>query len=217
MVALALPSTPDYVVAYAAAAKLGAITVGLNPRSTDHERAAMVDVVDPTLVLATAELAGGLGRRSRRWSWSSRPAEPTRCWPGSAPAATPGRPPRPLAADPDRPVTIVLTSGTTGTPKGAVFGEAELAAVCQADIGRTAGAAGAAMLSGTQLAHIGFMTKLPWYLRTASTVHLVDRWRAHDVLAPHRRAPHAQHRRRGAAAGPAAARARLRPTSTCRR
>ena len=38
------------------------------------------------------------------------------------------------------------------------------------------------MLSGTQLAHIGFMTKLPWYLRTASTVHLVDRWRAHDVL-----------------------------------
>ena len=38
------------------------------------------------------------------------------------------------------------------------------------------------MLSGTQLAHVGFMTKLPWYLRTASTVHLLDRWRAHDVL-----------------------------------
>ena len=41
---------------------------------------------------------------------------------------------------------------------------------------------GAPMLSGTQLAHVGFMTKLPWYLRTASTVHLLDRWRAHDVL-----------------------------------
>ncbi len=59
VVALALPSTPEYVVAYAAAAKLGAITVGLNPRATDHERAAMVEVVDPTLILATAPWPAG--------------------------------------------------------------------------------------------------------------------------------------------------------------
>ncbi len=60
VVALALPSTPDYVVAYAALAKLGAVTVGLNPRSTPAERAAMVGTVDPALVLATSDLAAGL-------------------------------------------------------------------------------------------------------------------------------------------------------------
>ena len=34
VVTLALPSIPDYAVAYAALAKLGAVTAGLNPRST---------------------------------------------------------------------------------------------------------------------------------------------------------------------------------------
>src|SRR5689334_23907356 len=42
LVALVLPSTPDYVVAYAAAAKLGAITAGVNPRLTEPERAAVL-------------------------------------------------------------------------------------------------------------------------------------------------------------------------------
>ena len=39
------------------------------------------------------------------------------------------------------------------------------------------------MLASTQFAHIGFMTKLPWYLRLGSTTHLLERWRAADVLA----------------------------------
>ncbi len=179
VVALALPSTPDYAVAYAALAKLGAVTVGLNPRSTGPERAAMVGVVAPRLVLATPELAEGLT--------DDTPIEPVeradragailaglrRGRAGDSPAALP--------PDPERMVTIVLTSGTTGVPKGAMFGVRELAAVTEADTqGRWGG--GASMLSGTQLAHVGFMTKLPWYLRTASTVHLLDRWRAHDVL-----------------------------------
>ena len=38
------------------------------------------------------------------------------------------------------------------------------------------------MLAGTQFAHIGFTTKLPWYLRLGSTTHLLERWRAADVL-----------------------------------
>jgi acyl-CoA synthetase (AMP-forming)/AMP-acid ligase II len=183
VVALALPSTPEYVVAYVAAAKLGAVTVGLNPRATDHERAAMIEVIDPALVLSTSALAGGLSGGSapaRRVEVIELAPRPDGLL-GDLRRGLAGHTPEPLAADPDRPVTIVLTSGTTGTPKGAVFTGAELAAVCQADTGGRWGG-GAAMLSGTQLAHIGFMTKLPWYLRTASTVHLVDRWRAHDVL-----------------------------------
>ncbi len=72
MVALALPSTPEYVVAYAAAAKLGAITVGLNPRATDHERAAMVDVVDPALILSTRGHWPAAGRPADRRDAGSR-------------------------------------------------------------------------------------------------------------------------------------------------
>jgi acyl-CoA synthetase (AMP-forming)/AMP-acid ligase II len=179
VVALALPSSPDYAVAYVALAKLGAVTVGLNPRSTGPERETMVQVVSPALVLATPDLAAGLpgdvavesvARADRAAGVLS---ELRRGFAGEAPS--------PLAADPDRIVTIVLTSGTTGVPKGAVFGARELAAVTEADTGgRWDG--GSPMLSGTQLAHIGFMTKFPWYLRTASTVHLIDRWQAHDVL-----------------------------------
>jgi acyl-CoA synthetase (AMP-forming)/AMP-acid ligase II len=38
------------------------------------------------------------------------------------------------------------------------------------------------MLASTQFAHVGFMTKLPWYLRCGATMHVLDRWRAGDVL-----------------------------------
>jgi acyl-CoA synthetase (AMP-forming)/AMP-acid ligase II len=179
VVALALPSTPDYAVAYAALAKLGAVAVGLNPRSTGAERAAMVEVVAPALVLATDDLADGLP--------GDQPTELVGRADGADAvlrglrAGHGGQSPPPLAPDPDRPVVIVLTSGTTGVPKGAVFTGRELAAVTEADTGGRWGG-GAPMLSGTQLAHIGFMTKLPWYLRTGSTVFLLERWRAQDVL-----------------------------------
>ena len=39
------------------------------------------------------------------------------------------------------------------------------------------------MLAGTQFAHVGFMTKLPWYLRLGTTTHVLGRWRAADALA----------------------------------
>jgi acyl-CoA synthetase (AMP-forming)/AMP-acid ligase II len=32
------------------------------------------------------------------------------------------------------------------------------------------------------MAHVGFTTKLAWYLRTGTTTHLLDRWRSADVL-----------------------------------
>ncbi|MGZ4706242.1 MAG: AMP-binding protein, partial [Acidimicrobiales bacterium] len=60
LVALALPSTPDYVVAYAALAKLGAIGAGVNPRSTPSERSAVLEVAQPALVLASPPLVEGV-------------------------------------------------------------------------------------------------------------------------------------------------------------
>src|SRR5260221_542695 len=51
VVGLRLPAGPEYVVAYLAAAKVGAVTAGLNPRLTDAEQAKLLDVAGPALVL----------------------------------------------------------------------------------------------------------------------------------------------------------------------
>jgi len=80
LVALALPSTPDYVVAYAALAKLGAISAGINPRSTPAERARSKKASAPMrrntagrLVIAPKAFATGsaIGARSTQHSTAS--------------------------------------------------------------------------------------------------------------------------------------------------
>jgi acyl-CoA synthetase (AMP-forming)/AMP-acid ligase II len=160
-VVLRLPSDTGYVIAYAAAAKAGAITAGINPRLAPPEQETLVALADPALVLdepadVAALAAAGDGRR--------------------APV---------LGPDPDRPVAIVFTSGTTGLPKAALFCERQLEAVAVADSGGAwaePGTPGPAMLASTQFAHIGFTTKLPWYLRLATRTHILGRWRAADAL-----------------------------------
>ncbi|CAN5756117.1 long-chain fatty acid--CoA ligase [soil metagenome] len=177
-VALVLPSTPDYVVAYLALAKLGAVTAGVNPRLTPAERAAALDASGADRALVTATLAEGL------------PAgvEAIEIVPASGPDGLlaglrrAGEVPRALAPDPDREVALVFTSGTTGEPKAAVFANRQLGAFTRIDVGDRWGGGGA-MLAATQFAHVGFMTKLPWYLRLGTTTHLLHRWRAADVLA----------------------------------
>jgi acyl-coenzyme A synthetase/AMP-(fatty) acid ligase len=160
IVALRLPSQPRYMVAYVAAAKVGAITAGLNPRLAAPEQDALIDLVDPALVVDSEEMVDELVSHG-------------------APRA-----PAPLLApDPDRGVALVFTSGTTGVPKAALFCERQLDAVWRLDAGGTfAHAPGAPMLASTQFAHIGIMTKLPWYLALGSRIHLLDRWRPADAL-----------------------------------
>jgi acyl-CoA synthetase (AMP-forming)/AMP-acid ligase II len=159
VVLLQLPSDSRYVVAYAAAAKVGAIAAGVNPRLTAHEQGAVAAVAGPALVLSDPAQLDDLARA------------------GSVPQ---------LAEDPDRDVALVFTSGTTGLPKGARFRERELAAVTSVDVADAWGDPAAdptPMLAGTQFAHVGFMTKLPWYLRLGTTTHVLQRWRAADALA----------------------------------
>ena len=159
VVLLRLPSDSTYVVAYAAAAKVGALTAGVNPRLAEPEQQAVAAVAGGALVLATADEVEDLRR------------------PGAVP---------PLADDADRPVAIVFTSGTTGQPKGALFRSRQLAAVTRIDVSDAWGDPAAPptpMLASTQFAHVGFMTKLPWYLRLGTTTHILGRWRAADTLA----------------------------------
>jgi len=159
VVLLRLPSDSTYVVAYAAAAKVGAVTAGVNPRLAPPEQATVSATAGGALELDRADQVEALRR-----------PEPV----------------APLAADPERPVALVFTSGTTGEPKGALFRDRQLAAVTRIDVADAWGDPAAEptpMLAGTQFAHVGFTTKLPWYLRLGTTTHILGRWRAADALA----------------------------------
>jgi acyl-CoA synthetase (AMP-forming)/AMP-acid ligase II len=160
VVLLRLASDSAYVVAYAAAAKLGAIAAGVNPRLAPPEQDGVAAVADPAVTLA-----------------SRADVEALRVAGGA---------PDPLPDDPERPVALVFTSGTTGQPKGALFLDRQLAAVTRIDVGDAWGDPSeppTPMLAATQFAHVGFMTKLPWYLRLGTTTHVLGRWRAADALA----------------------------------
>lgn len=175
VVALVLPAIPEYVIAYAAAAKVGAITAGVNARLSATERVQVLARATPHLVIATDDLpAGGT-------------AEVVTIEPASAAVTAlralrvDGAAPPALPDDPDRPIAIVFTSGTTGVPKGAVFGGRQLAFITQVDTGGTWGPGGHT-IAGTSLAHLGPMTKLAGNLVRGSTQHLMPQWRARDAL-----------------------------------
>jgi acyl-CoA synthetase (AMP-forming)/AMP-acid ligase II len=79
---------------------------------------------------------------------------------------------------------LVFTSGTTGTPKGAVFGERQLEFITQVDTGGRWAARGesGATFAATSLAHLGPMTKLPGSLMKGGITHLLPRWTASEAL-----------------------------------
>jgi acyl-CoA synthetase (AMP-forming)/AMP-acid ligase II len=147
VVALWLPSGIDYATCYAAAAMIGAITTGLNPRLGPRETEAVVTQADPSLIVADEQL-GDIATGDRpvlpRASLAQECARSD-----SLPVA---------ALDPADPVTVIFTSGTTGAPKGAVFDAANLAAGA-----RAAGVMSAPYdrrLTSTPFAHAGYMFKL---------------------------------------------------------
>ncbi len=178
VVVLALPSTIDYLVAYAALAKLGAITAGINPRYQPAERLSAIETVAAEVIIATADLAGGLEESSA----SLVLIEPA----GDAAEVlrelrADGATVDPLPDNIDRPVTICFTSGSTGHPKGALFTNRQLEAIRDLDTGGAWGGGGHAV-APTEFAHVGFMTKWPWLLASGSTTHLQHKWKAARVL-----------------------------------
>lgn len=180
VVGLVLPSGPEYVVAYLAAARIGAVTAGVNPRFPASERQALLDVVDPAVVLGTAELLDEVvhDAPALRLGLAGTRDELEEVLPGRPPDDAPATP---TDHDPRRPVALVFTSGTTGPPKAAVFTDRQLEAITRLDHGVGWGGGGP-MLVATEPVHVGFMTKLAWYLRAGMTMGLLRHWRAHDAL-----------------------------------
>jgi len=155
VVALVLPADVDYLSLYLGAARLGAVTAGINTRLTATERSTLTELVRPSLVVDEST-PFDFGRGS------------------TAPIDEPD-------PDDDRPVAIVFTSGTTGLPKAAVFASRQLAAITAIDTGGRWDSGGA-QLAGTSFASLGPMTKLAGNLMRGGTTYLVDRWTARAAL-----------------------------------
>jgi acyl-CoA synthetase (AMP-forming)/AMP-acid ligase II len=158
-VALRLPSGTSYLLAYAAAAKLGAAVAGINSGLAPAEQDKLVELADAALVLDSVDAVRALEDHA----WSAQVPD--------------------LPADPARLAALVFTSGTSGLPRAAMFTEGELAAVMQLDTGGAwADRPGTPLVISTHLAHVGPMLKLPWYLRRGLRMQVLPRWRAAEYL-----------------------------------
>jgi acyl-CoA synthetase (AMP-forming)/AMP-acid ligase II len=161
VVALMLPGSIDYAVAYAAAAKIGAITTGLNTRLGRREVESILAQCAPAIVLRDETL--GLPAVPPGTAVLSRDelARIYRRRPAGAPVAE-------AACMPDDIVAVMWTSGTTGLPKGACYDHRNLRASAVAS--GVMSAPGDRRLVSTPFAHAGYMAKLWDQLVNGQTV-----------------------------------------------
>ncbi len=177
VVAILLPSSIDFAVAYAAASRLGAVATGINTRLGRTEITAILDrcrpavlfhdadddadpvpvgAYHPSVVMARAELRDLASR-------------------GVARAASP-------TPSPEDPACIVWTSGTTGTPKGAWFDHRALRA--SAEMSGILSAAFDVRSMPVPFAHAGYMNKVWDQLAWVVTCVLAPgAWTAEAMLA----------------------------------
>lgn len=179
VVSLVFPPGVEYLVCYLATAKVGAITAGVNDRLATPERARIFEIAGPVLVIGAPErgIADALGAQVDTAEFA--PAESLDEL--LAALRVRGEAPPALPDDPERAVAIVFTSGTTGTPKGALFGNRQLRFITDTDVGENWGTGGRSC-NGTSCATLGFMSKLPGNLRRGGTSFIIERWSARATL-----------------------------------
>ncbi len=133
VIALVMPSVIDYVVLYLAAARLGAVTGGINPRLTKREIGECLNVMDPDLVIVTPDLVDRVDTHQWRHEliFIGDGADTVASAMRSNGIKANGCP----DGDPDQPVCICFTSGSTGRPKGAWFTSRQLEVIAELDTG----------------------------------------------------------------------------------
>ncbi len=170
VVALCLPSSIDYAVLYAALLRLGAITSGINPRMGQAEVVSILERTSPVLVVRDDTAQGPMPGGGRIVALADLVA-----------ARLDDAPVRwPHLSEHD-PVAVVWTSGTTGTPKGALFDHANLAAVARGT--DVLSQPGDRRLSPLPFAHVGYMTRA-WdeIAHGITTIITPTPWRANDAV-----------------------------------
>ncbi len=179
VIAVVLPTTPEFPVCYLGAVKIGAIVAGLDPRWPAGLLDRLAELLRPTVTVAPFGLNIGpgpdgdlvrvaLATDGRAILAGFRRAEP---------------PPPPLPPDPARPAVIAFTSGRTGVPRGAVFGVSQLDAIRAAEAGDLwGGSVGNIVLTAIPPAHYSFMTRLPAMLQSGQSCFLMGSWQPDRVL-----------------------------------
>lgn len=120
-IAVLLRNGVDYVVLYYAAARLGAILCGINWRLAAPEIDFILNDAEPHLLIHDAEFApaaAALEHRHIPFLVAEGGAGPA-SWAALMDTASASA--SETEGDPDRPLVLVYTSGTTGRPKGAVL------------------------------------------------------------------------------------------------
>ncbi len=170
VVALLLPSSIEYMICYAAAVRLGAVTSGINLRLGAPEVDSILDRTRPVVVVVDDGASPPMAARGCVLERSA-----------VASAANGPGPTRPAALASSDPVAVVWTSGTTGLPKGAVFDHMNLRSV--ADGADVLSEPGDRRLSPLPFAHVGSMTRM-WdeIANGITTVITPTPWRAADTI-----------------------------------
>lgn len=177
VVALLLPWTAEYPIAYVGAARAGLVTAGINPRLGVTEIGHILET-STAKAIVTVDAAGDLAGLDV--VESVRPGSLRHVIsPGDLLDSRDHAPP--FDSSPDHPVAIVYTSGTTGLPKGATYSAQALEAVrrIEHEIDPEPHPKG---LGGTPLAHMGFMTKIGSHIDKRGTTVLMERWSARAAL-----------------------------------
>ncbi|WP_370073252.1 AMP-binding protein [Novosphingobium sp. THN1] len=117
-VAIAMRNRAEWLVAFLAVMKAGGVAVLVNSRGSGPELLAMLEDVDPAVVLADSERAAAI----RESGFKGRVLDLTRPFDAEELARRIAEPmPDPGVAKPTDPCAILFTSGTTGRVKGAVL------------------------------------------------------------------------------------------------
>lgn len=174
VVALLLPTTPLYLMAYLAVARLGAVTTGINVRYRRGEIAQLLTRSSAVALLAVDEWHNASFRETIAALAPELPALRHVLWfdanelrTGTAAAvhriAPEAGAPSSEGPSPDDPVAIVWTSGTTGVPKGACYAHRSLMAIAEIETRRHEGGRISFqrhIAAGLSFAHVGTMARI---------------------------------------------------------